>query len=216
MVAELLAAAAAALGSGEITRALHASGEPLVLMSAVKPGETLVMYSAAKGQFETWSQGLVVKRRYVLRERLGEGGLGSLWSAVDAQTSEEVVLVEEGDATALAVRDAILAERGQGEESERRRWREERFLREVQVTMKLASPNICPVLDHGLQQGRMFEVVLRLQGQSLAEVFVKNDSKCLSEKMAIQLGVQVLGGLEAAHAAGLTHSESQEQKIKMK
>ena len=46
---------------------------------------------------------------------------------------QDVVLVEEGDETALAVRDAILGERGQGEESERRRWREERFLREMQV-----------------------------------------------------------------------------------
>jgi hypothetical protein len=75
--------------------------------------------------------------RYVLRERMGEGGLGAQWYAVDSISDQDVVLVEEGDETALAVRDAILGERGQGEESERRRWREERFLREMQVCVCL-------------------------------------------------------------------------------
>ena len=40
---------------------------------------------------------------------MGEGGLGTLWSAQDSQTGQMVVLAEEGDDTALAVRDAILA-----------------------------------------------------------------------------------------------------------
>jgi len=43
------------------------------------------------------------------------------------------------------------SERGQGEESERRRWREERFLREVQVLMKVQSPHICRCVEAGGQ-----------------------------------------------------------------
>ncbi len=100
------------------------------------PGEKLVMHASAKGLFESWSYGLIVKRRYVLRERMGEVGLGQLWSANDTQTDMEAVLTEEGDETALSVRDAILAEKGQGPESERRRYTEERFLREMQVRLE--------------------------------------------------------------------------------
>ena len=169
---ELLMQAASALACNEITRLFTAAGDPIVSLEDIAAGDTILLHAAAKGQFESWSLGLVVKRRYVLISKMGDGGLGALWAARDSQTGSEVVLVEEGDETALRVRDAILAERGQGEESERRRWREERFLREMQIIMRLQSRHVCCVFDHGLQQGRMFQVLERLQGQSLAEALV--------------------------------------------
>lgn len=43
---------------------------------------------------------------------LGEAGLGQLWQAFDTTSGENMTLTEEGDETAHAVRDAILAERG--------------------------------------------------------------------------------------------------------
>jgi len=202
---ELLQASSQALRCNEITRVFHSNGTPLIQLGDVKPGATMIMQPAIKGQFESWSPGLVVKRRYVLRERIGEGGLGAQWYAVDSISDQDVVLVEEGDETALAVRDAILGERGQGEESERRRWREERFLREMQVCMKVSSPQICRVLDHGLQQGRMFQAVERLQGQSLAEAMTSNPGP-MSEAQTKAMAIQILLGLEAAHMGGLTHS----------
>ncbi len=52
----------------------------------IHTGEKLVMHASAKGLFESWSFGLIVKRRYVLRDRMGEVGLGQLWSANDTQT----------------------------------------------------------------------------------------------------------------------------------
>ena len=158
---DLLQASSSSLACNEITRVFHANGAPLIRLAEAKAGSRLLMQAAAKGQFESWSPGLVVKRRYVLRERIGEGGLGAQWLAVDSLQDQDILLVEEGDETALSVRDAILAERGQGEESNRRRWREERFLREMQVCIKVSSPNVCRVLDHGLQQGRMFQAVER-------------------------------------------------------
>lgn len=110
---ELLASAAQRLDSGELTRVYSDAGVPISGMDEISPGQKLVMHASAKGQFESWSFGLVVKRRFVLKDRLGETGLGQLWVARDTQANCDVVLTEEGDETALAVRDAILAERGQ-------------------------------------------------------------------------------------------------------
>eukprot|EP00802_Teleaulax_amphioxeia_P008056 Tamp_08064.p1 GENE.Tamp_08064~~Tamp_08064.p1 ORF type:complete len:769 (-),score=168.39 Tamp_08064:81-2297(-) len=202
---DLLQASSSSLACNEITRVFHANGAPLIRLAEAKAGSRLLMQAAAKGQFESWSPGLVVKRRYVLRERIGEGGLGAQWLAVDSLQDQDILLVEEGDETALSVRDAILAERGQGEESNRRRWREERFLREMQVCIKVSSPNVCRVLDHGLQQGRMFQAVERLQGKSLAEAMMSNPGP-MSEAHTKSLTIQLLQGLEAAHIGGLSHS----------
>lgn len=54
-------------------------------------------------QFESWSLGLVVKRRYVLQDRMGEGGLGTLWNA-----QVFVVLARCACACARCHADAIL------------------------------------------------------------------------------------------------------------
>lgn len=90
--------------------------------------------------------------RYVLKDRMGEVGLGQLWSAKDTQAGIDVVLTEEGDETALAVRDSILSERGQGPESDRRRYREERFLRELETVSLFRGGHVCRNVDYGLQQ----------------------------------------------------------------
>jgi serine/threonine protein kinase len=71
--------------------------------------------------------------------------------------------------------------------------------------MKVSSPQICRVLDHGLQQGRMFQAVERLQGQSLAEAMTSNPGP-MSEAQTKAMAIQILLGLEAAHMGGLTHS----------
>ncbi len=74
-----------------------------------------------------------------------------------------------------------------------------------QVCMKVSSPHVCRVLDHGLQQGRMFQAVERLQGKSLAEAMTSNPGP-MSEAQTKTMAIQILLGLEAAHMGGLTHS----------
>ena len=39
------------------------------------------MQAGTKGQFEPWSPGYIVKHRYMLREKIGEGGFGSVFQA---------------------------------------------------------------------------------------------------------------------------------------
>jgi hypothetical protein len=88
--AEFLGAASVRLQCGEVTRVFNDAGQPLMGMGDIAPGEKLLVHAAAKGQFEGWSAGMVIKRRYVLSTRLGEAGLGQLWQAVDTSTGLEV------------------------------------------------------------------------------------------------------------------------------
>jgi hypothetical protein len=90
--------------------------------------------------------------RYVLKDRMGEVGLGQLWRARDTEAGIDVVLTEEGDETALAVRDSILSERGEGPESDRRRYREDRFLNEMETVSLFRGGHVCRIVDYGLQQ----------------------------------------------------------------
>ena len=166
---EFLTISSKLLNTGEVTRVFSMDGVPILGLQDINAGDSLLIHSAAKGQFESWSYGLVVKRRYLLREKLGEGGLGVVWLAMDSITGFDVILNEEGDQNALVVRDAILMEKGVGAESDRRRLREERFLREISIVENLRDKHVCAALDHGLQQGRMFVVLEFLQGQSLSE-----------------------------------------------
>jgi len=130
-----------------------------------------------------------------------------MWLAMDSITGFDVILNEEGDQNALVVRDAILMEKGVGVESERRRWREERFLREISVVESLRDQHVCAALDHGLQQGRMFVVLEFLQGQSLSEALAAKaaQGETLTVQQVHRLAVELLMGLEVAHANGLQH-----------
>jgi hypothetical protein len=83
---------------------------------------------------------------------MGEVGLGQMWRARDTEAGIDVVLTEEGDETALAVRDSILSERGEGPESDRRRYREDRFLTEMETVSLFRGGHVCHIVDYGLQQ----------------------------------------------------------------
>jgi len=201
---ELLQLAAERLGTGMVTRVYNDSGVPVMGMGDIVPGEKLLVHAVSKGLFESWSMGLVVKQRYVLRERLGEGGLGQLWVASDTMSGAEVVLSDEGDESTLAVRKVILEEEGKGDESIRRRYREERFMQEAQTVQDLQNRYICAVLDCGLQQGRMFLVQERLNGQTLAERL--SLTQVMTEAETTRMALHILAALEAAQAVELTHA----------
>jgi serine/threonine protein kinase/tetratricopeptide (TPR) repeat protein len=99
---------------------------------------------------DRWIGATLAKGRYKITRKLGEGGMGSVYVARDANLQTEVVvkvplatLQDDPEATA-------------------------RFVREASSLVKLSHPHIVKIVDFGEQAGQPFAVMQFLSGGSLA------------------------------------------------
>jgi eukaryotic-like serine/threonine-protein kinase len=91
--------------------------------------------------------------RYVIRERIGQGGMGSVYLAMDTELHRQVAV--------KVMRAPAPAPEAEG-----------RMRREAQVIARLEHPGIVPVHDIGrLEDGRIFYVMKWVRGVNLEEFF---------------------------------------------
>ena len=87
-----------------------------------------------------------------------------------------------------------------------------RFEREARVAGAIHHPNVCAVTDAGtLEDGSPFLVMERLYGETLRAHFGRMGR--LDPDEAIELAVQMLSGLEAAHALGIVHRDMKPENV---
>jgi eukaryotic-like serine/threonine-protein kinase len=126
--------------------------------------------------------------QYVLRERLGAGGMGEVYRA------EHVLLRRP---CALKV---IRAERA-GEPKNLRR-----FEREVQATAALTHPNTVQIFDYGhAEDGTFYYVMEYLPGLTLEDIVEREGP--LPAARAVHVLRQICGALKEAHGRGLIHRD---------
>jgi serine/threonine-protein kinase len=132
--------------------------------------------------------GKVIDGRYRIREKLGEGGMGSVF---------KVEHVRIGKVLALKVlRPDLLKDK---------RVRT-RFHQEARIVSKLSHANTIQVFDFGeLEDGSLYIAMEYLNGRDLAWTLRAHGP--LSEERAIQVGVQVLAALAEAHELGIIHRD---------
>ncbi len=123
---------------------------------------------------------------YKIISKIGAGGMGEVYLAEDTKLRRRVAL-------------KFLPHHYAGDKDLR-----ERFTREAQAAAKLDHPNIVPVYEVGEYQGRPYFAMAHIEGKSLREVI--KDGK-LDTDDAIGLTMQILDGLEKAHAAGVVHRD---------
>ena len=125
--------------------------------------------------------------RYELGDRLGSGGMSTVYGATD-RVLERTVAVK------------ILAEHLSDDEKF-----VARFRREALAVARLIHPNIVQVYDTGVDQGRHYIVMEYVEGRSVAQLLQRRGR--LGAETAVSVGVQACAGLEYAHRQGIIHRD---------
>ncbi|WP_062344461.1 serine/threonine-protein kinase [Herbidospora yilanensis] len=130
--------------------------------------------------------------RYRLLSRIGQGGMGAVWHAVDELLRQEVAVKE-----VLLPRDL---------DEPRLAEMRERTLREARAAARLRShPSIVTVHDVVLEDGRPWIIMELVRGRSL-QALVRQEGPLPPQRVAA-IGVTVLDALSAAHSMGILHRD---------
>ena len=129
--------------------------------------------------------------RYRIRQKLGEGGMGVVYEAMDERLHRLVALKFlpeglEGDPGAL-----------------------DRMRREAYAASSLDHPGICVVHDIDEHQGRHFIVLERLEGCTLLALLLEHRErgKTLDLPTILTIAIQIVEALDAAHAKAIVHRD---------
>ncbi|MGW8543115.1 serine/threonine-protein kinase [Streptomyces albidoflavus] len=134
--------------------------------------------------------GRVVGGRYRLDDRLGHGGMGTVWRGFDLVVHR-----------AVAVKEPRLPD--QLSEAEREN-AYQRMHREARAAARIEHPAVVTVHDVVVEEGRPWVVMELVTGQSLGD---RLQDGTLDVREAARIGLAVLGALEAAHEAGVLHRD---------
>src|SRR5258706_1686118 len=122
---------------------------------------------------------------YEITGKLGEGGMGIVYSANDTRLNRPVAL-------------KMILDSDRNEESRKR------FLREAQAAARVTHPNICRLYDIGEEGGRPFLVMELLEGESMSARLARG-SMPLAE--ALEVVLSVLSALTALHQSAIIHRD---------
>jgi eukaryotic-like serine/threonine-protein kinase len=132
-------------------------------------------------------KGELISDRYRIEDRLGSGGMSSVFRATDT-ILERTVAVK------------ILAEHLSDDERF-----VARFRREALAVAKLVHPNIVQVYDTGIDSGRHYIVMEYVKGKSGAQLLQPHGT--LDPETSVEIGVQACAGLDYAHRHGIIHRD---------
>ncbi|MCX3058181.1 serine/threonine-protein kinase, partial [Streptomyces beihaiensis] len=136
-------------------------------------------------------QGRIVAGRYRVAERLGRGGMGTVWRAVDQRLGREVAVKE-----LRSFSDADKAELAE---------QRTRMRREARAAARVRHPGVVAVHDVTEDAGRPVIVMELVGGPSLQQVLTKHGP--LEPTEAARIGAQVAEALAAAHRVGVLHRD---------
>jgi hypothetical protein len=132
--------------------------------------------------------GRTIDDRFVVRARLGQGGMGVVYrawqSSVGREVAIKVIRPRPGHDTATA----------------------KRFLREAKLASALSHPATVGVIDFGQSSdGLLYLVMELLRGQTLADLLRQRGR--LESHRAVRIATQICDALEAAHRLGIIHRD---------
>ena len=132
-------------------------------------------------------KGELISDRYRIEDRLGSGGMSTVFRATDTILERTVavkILAEH-----LSDDDRFVA----------------RFRREALAVAKLVHPNIVQVYDTGNDGGQYYIVMEYVRGRSGAQL-LQSEGK-LDPETSVEIGIQACAGLDYAHRHGIIHRD---------
>lgn len=144
----------------------------------------------APGSPEEPGTGRLIAGRYRLLAKLGHGGMGTVWRARDETVDREVAVKEPRVPDHLPERERATAY--------------ERMRREARAAARLDHPAVVNVHDVAVVDGQPWIVMELVRGRSLGDALREGT---LGSRETARIGLEVLGALEAAHAAGVLHRD---------
>lgn len=138
--------------------------------------------------------GELVARRYAIVERLGMGGMGTVYLAHDEEEGGDVAIkfLREQYATHPSIRM--------------------RFIREAEAGASVDSPYVVPLLDFGIEADRTLWLVMKyIDGHTLRDEVNRNGP--FNWRDIVKVARHVLLGLAEAHDAGLIHRDLKHDNV---
>ncbi len=137
--------------------------------------------------------GRLIDGRYRILSHLADGGMASVYRAMDARLEREVAvkIMRPGLAT-----DHVFVER---------------FRAEARSAARLSHPNVVAVFDQGEDDGDVFLAMELVEGKTLRDVIHEEAPLTARESLAIL--EPILGALRAAHAAGIIHRDVKPENV---
>lgn len=131
---------------------------------------------------------------YRLIEQIGAGGMGVVFRAHDEQLRRDVAL--------KVITGALFTD-----EAGR-----ERFRTEALAVGRLSHPNIAMAFDFGAENGVDYLVTEYISGSSLED---KIGKQALPKRTVLDLGIQLMSGLEAAHRENVIHRDLKPANVRL-
>ena len=124
--------------------------------------------------------------QYQFLEKLGAGGMGEIYKALDTRLNRYVAV-------------KVLTTAASGDPERRRR-----FIQEAQAASALNHPNIITIHDIVSEGDSQFMVMEWVQGKTLVDLIPKGG---LRVTQVLKYAVQMADALQAAHHAGIVHRD---------
>jgi serine/threonine-protein kinase len=125
-------------------------------------------------------------RNYRITDKLGVGGQGAVYKAIDTKLGRAVVI--KVIPPELSAKDANL----------------KRFEREARLASSLDHPNICTIFDLDEVDGVHFIAMQFVEGKNVRQLVA---GRPLELKTTLLIGLQVADALAAAHSRGIIHRD---------
>jgi serine/threonine-protein kinase len=138
-------------------------------------------------------RGTTLNGRYRLEDRIGAGGMSTVYRATD-ETLQRTVAIKLMNREIATDSDQL-----------------ERFRREARAVAQLSHPHIVGVIDYGEDDGRPYIVFEYVEGETLKERIRRSGRLPITE--AVAYAIEIARALGTAHARHIVHRDVKPQNV---